>query len=366
MIASHIKHGISTFDMGDIYTGVEMKLGEYIQTNKGTLEIHTKLVPDLDQLPHWDASTTNAVVRRSLNRLGLECVHLIQFHWWDWGIGNHVDVYESLVDLRDKGLVSHVGVTNYDAKHMQELLDKKLPVHCNQIQYSLLDRRVEPALVPLCRARGVRLLCYGVLAGGFLSDKWLGVAEPVMEDLPTRSLVKYFLVVKEFGGWARLQELLAALRKTADAHGDCDIATLAQAWVLSRPAVGGLIVGLSDASRTSSCATRALELSCRLIDWTDVNQVLEKADGPAGPVYELERQREGPHGKIMRYTCSQLHSQQHAAEFAKRAALWATDGSRCTRAALLEEYQGFPTPLKNQLRLDLKDVLFASEANTAK
>ena len=57
----------------------------------------------------------------------------------------------------------------------------------NQVQYSLLDRRVEQGgMVAYCQAKGIKLVCYGVLAGGFLSDKWLGAAEPASAKLPNR------------------------------------------------------------------------------------------------------------------------------------------------------------------------------------
>ena len=108
-------------------------------------------------------------------------------------------------------LVKSVGVTNYDAKHLSELLSAGLSVESNQIQYSLLDRRVEATMVDVCDQHGVRLLCYGTLAGGFLSDRWLGKEDPVASEVPldaaslstcltNRSLIKYYLVLREFGG----------------------------------------------------------------------------------------------------------------------------------------------------------------------
>ena len=47
------------------------------------------------------------------------------------------------------------------------------------MQYSLLDQRpVQSDLVELCEAQGIKILPYGVLAGGFLTDKWLGKPAP--------------------------------------------------------------------------------------------------------------------------------------------------------------------------------------------
>ena len=90
-------------------------------------------------------------------------------------------------------------------------------------------------------ARDVRLLCYGTVAGGFLGDRWLGAPEP-HGALENRSLVKYKLIIDDFGGWDLFQALLRACRAIADRHR-VDIATVASRAVLDRPAVAAVIVG---------------------------------------------------------------------------------------------------------------------------
>ena len=105
-------------------------------------------------------------------------------------------------------------------------------------------RRSEKTLIEAATAHGVALLCYGALAGGFLSDRWLGAAAPD-GPLENRSLVKYRLIIEEFGGWGLFQTMLAALRAIADRHG-CDIATVASAAVLGKQGVAAVIVGARD------------------------------------------------------------------------------------------------------------------------
>ncbi len=83
-----------------------------------------------------------------------------------------------LDDLRRAGKVRHLGGTNFDTPHLREILAAGLPVVSMQVQYSLLDRRPENGFAALCQAHGVALLCYGTVAGGFLSDRWLGAPEP--------------------------------------------------------------------------------------------------------------------------------------------------------------------------------------------
>ena len=51
-----------------------------------------------------------------------------------------------------------------------------------QVQYSLLDcRPLASGLVDICAQHGVKILAYGVLAGGFLTDSWLGAVKPSKE-----------------------------------------------------------------------------------------------------------------------------------------------------------------------------------------
>src|SRR5499427_5583238 len=79
------------------------------------------------------------------------------------------------------------------------------------------------------------------VAGGFLSDRYLGRPDPV-PPLENRSLVKYRLIIEEFGGWDRFQEMLAALGRIAERRR-ATIGAVAIRWVLDQPNVAGAIVG---------------------------------------------------------------------------------------------------------------------------
>ena len=59
-------------------------------------------------------------------------------------------------------------------------------------------------MIEKCRSYGISLLCYGTVAGGFLSDRWLGRPEPA-SALQNRSLIKYKLIIDDFGGWRKTQ-----------------------------------------------------------------------------------------------------------------------------------------------------------------
>ena len=149
--------------------------------------------------------------------------------------------------------------------------------------------------------RGVALLCYGTVAGGFLGDRWLGAAEPA-EPLENRSLVKYKLVIDDIGGWDLFQALLAALRRVADRHGS-DIATVASAAMLSRPGVAAVIVGARNRAHLASNVAIS-ELALTAADLAEIEAVLAEARPLDGDVYGLERDRAGRHGAIMKYNLS--------------------------------------------------------------
>jgi aryl-alcohol dehydrogenase-like predicted oxidoreductase len=254
-------------------------------------------VPDYDDLAHVDAAYLRRIVERSLDRLQLDRLDLVQFHWWDYRVPGCVEAALALAALRREGRIAHLGGTNFDSAHTAAMLDAGVPLVSMQVQYSLLDRRPEAHLVPLGQQRGVQLLCYGTLAGGFFSERWLDAPEPV--ELTNRSLIKYKLIIDDCGGWAAFQSLLGILKLIAERHRT-SIATVATRWVLDRPGVAAAIVGARYADRLDdTLAVFALRLDhedhARLTPW------LAAHPGPQGDTYALERDRTGRHGRIMKY-----------------------------------------------------------------
>jgi len=295
--------GITAFDCADIYTGVEELIGRFVArlaNERGTdarnaLKIHTKFVPDLDVLPVIDRAYVASIIDRSLQRLQVERLDLVQFHWWDHTIPGRAEAGAMLVELQKAGKIDLLGGCNDDAMNLGDLVAAGFPAAANQVQFSLLDQR--PAAEDF-EALGTPLLCYGVLAGGFLSERWLGAAEP-REPLETRSMRKYLLVIEEFGGWALLQELLEALDGIAKRHGT-GIANVATRWVLDRPGVAAAIIG---ARHTGQLAANlgTFDLTLDDADLAAIEAVTARRGGPEGPVFALERDREGRHGEIMAY-----------------------------------------------------------------
>ena len=294
--------GLNTFDCADIYTGVEELIGQY-RLRDPSLQVHTKFVPDLALLHQVDEAYVRGVHQRSLQRLHAKRLDLVQFHWWDYAAGSMVDAARHLLTLQREGSLRLIGATNFNTEQTARMLDAGIPLASMQVQYSLLDRRPSGPMAALCAQSGMQLLCYGTLAGGFLTSAWLGQSEPALESLSNRSLIKYKLVIDDFGGWPLFQDLLQALAQVAERHGVA-LSSVATRWVLEQPQVAAAIVG----ARYASHLPQMLEVFSLQLDQRDhdaLASVLGRTQALAGDVYDLERDRQGRHGRIMKYNLNQ-------------------------------------------------------------
>lgn len=305
-MAEFVRAGITTFDCADIYTGVEELIGAFRSAHPDLarhVQVHTKYVPDLDRLSTLTAADTERVIDRSLGRLGVERLDLVQFHWWDYAVPGFVEAAQTLAALQRKGKIRLVGVTNFDVPGLRDIVEAGVPVAAHQLQYSLLDRRAENGMAEFCARHGIGLLCFGTVAGGFVSERWLGKPEPA-GPFENRSLTKYKLIIEDFGGWALFQELLAALDRIARRLG-ADIASVASAVPLGWPGVEAVIVGATNASHVARNAALAA-LAITEADRAALAAILARSAGPLGDCYALERDRGGRHGRIMKYNLSNV------------------------------------------------------------
>ncbi|KGE02740.1 aldo/keto reductase [Pseudohaliea rubra] len=297
-----VERGIDTFDCADIYTGVEELIGAFIAENRKRqspwpVRVHTKYVPDYDTLGRLKKGDVETIIDRSLARLNQERLDMVQFHWWNYAVPGWVETAHWLKELQQAGKIELLSLTNFNTEKTRELADAGIDLATTQVQFSLLDPRPEKALLGLCAERDMHLLCYGTLAGGFLSERWLGQPEPA--DLSNRSLIKYKLMIDEAGGWALFQALLQALETIAGRHGT-SIATVASRWVLDQPRVAAVIIG----ARNAAHLDRYADLFRITLDERDreaIRAVRSQMQVPAEDVFDLERDKDGRHGGIMKY-----------------------------------------------------------------
>jgi aryl-alcohol dehydrogenase-like predicted oxidoreductase len=256
-------------------------------------------VPDYDSLATVTARQLEDTVDRSLARLGVERVDMLQFAWWDTNRGDYIAAAKTYADIVKRGKARYLGGINFLTTEIKAMLDAGVPLVSHHLQYSIVDDRAERSgHIDLCLKHGIKLTCYGVVAGGFISERYLGVPEPG-EPFANRSLRKYKLILEDFGGWELFQELLRTLKRIGDRH-KASIANVAMRYILDKPAVASVIIGAVNRNHLAD----HVELARVRLDDADraaIAVVTAKRKGPDGDTYELERDKTGRHGRIMKY-----------------------------------------------------------------
>lgn len=221
--------GVNLVDTAEIYGSgrSERLLGQFIRETDQPLLVATKFFP----IPY--RLTKNSVVnalRRSLERLGLERVHLYQLHWPSPVVP--IETYvEGLALAIQAGLTRTVGVSNYNQSQMQRasaiLAKYDIPLASNQVEYSLLNRGVEKdGLLDACKKAGTRLIAYSPLAMGLLTGKYS------LESPPPGVRGRKYAAVLE-----NLPSLIALLTEIGQGHGDKTPGQVALNWVICKGAL---------------------------------------------------------------------------------------------------------------------------------
>jgi aryl-alcohol dehydrogenase-like predicted oxidoreductase len=182
------------------------------------------------------AESLRREVEDSLRRLQVDVIDLYQIHWPD----PDPDIEEgwrTLADLKAQGKVRYIGVSNFSVEQMERIAPIA-PITSLQPPYSLLDRKIEPDILPYCKAHNIGVIVYSPMASGLLSgamtrerianfpqDDWRRNSDWFKEPQLTRNL-----------------ELVEVLRRIGQRYGVTPGA-VAIAWTLRHPAVTAAIVG---------------------------------------------------------------------------------------------------------------------------
>ena len=277
------QNGFNTWDMADIYGPAESFYGDFrneIRKKKGKDELKkiqgfTKFVPNPGPMTQ---SIVEHYIDQSMKKMNVDVIDVIQFHWWDYNDANYIDALHQLTKLRDDGKISHLALTNFDTERMQIMNDNGIKLISNQVQYSIIDQRPDVKMASFCKRHDMKLLAYGTLLGGLLSEKYLGASEPTRADLDTYSLQKYMNMIDAWGGWNLFQELLIVLNEIAKKY-NVQIPNVATRFILDKPSVAGTIIGsrlgLSDHIEQNS---KTFSLQLQNDDYEKIKSVTSKAN----------------------------------------------------------------------------------------
>jgi aryl-alcohol dehydrogenase-like predicted oxidoreductase len=173
----------------------------------------------------------------SLRRLGVDAIDLYQIHW---PIPEH-DIEEgwsALAELKEQGLVRHVGVSNFSAEQLRRI-QSIAPVETLQPPYSLIAREVEPEILPFAEREGIGVIVYSPMGSGLLTGK---MTRERIESLADDDWRKHDARFRE----PQLGRHLAAAERVQTVAERLGVSpgAVAIAWTLRNPAVDGAIVGI--------------------------------------------------------------------------------------------------------------------------
>jgi aryl-alcohol dehydrogenase-like predicted oxidoreductase len=191
----------------------------------------------------------------SLRRLRVDAIDLYQIHW-PIPEEDIEEGWEALAELKQQGLVRHIGVSNFDVEQLRRI-QQIAPVETLQPQYSLIERDIERELLPFAEREGIGVIVYspmgsGMLAGGMTRERIASLADDDWRKHDARFNEPEV---------SRNLELVERLEAVADRY-DTTPGTVAVAWTLRNPAVDGAIVGFRRPAQVDPIlAAASLELT---------------------------------------------------------------------------------------------------------
>jgi aryl-alcohol dehydrogenase-like predicted oxidoreductase len=236
--------GVTLVDTAEVYAmgRSESIVGRALGDRRAEAFVATKLFPVLPIQP-----VVERRAKGSLRRLGTGSLDLYQLHWPN-PVVPIAHTMGAMRHLRDEGLVSNIGVSNYSLAQWQAA-EHALggPVLSNQVRYSLVDRVIEQTVLPWAQANDRIVIAYSPLSQGLLSGRY------GPDSLPTglRAATPAFLPEN----LDRAAPLLTVLHDVAEAH-DASCAQVALAWLIRRPNVV-VIPGASSLPQAESNAAAA-------------------------------------------------------------------------------------------------------------
>jgi aryl-alcohol dehydrogenase-like predicted oxidoreductase len=190
----------------------------------------------------------------SLRRLGADAIDLYQIHWPD-PAEDIEKAWATFAELKEQGLVRHVGVSNFDVEQLRRI-GSIAPVETLQPPYSLVARRVEDEVLPFAEREGIGVIVYSPMASGLLTGKMTRERIAALPEDDWRSRSERFREPQLSANLELVERLSAVAERCGTTPG-----AVAVAWTLRNAAVDGAIVGFRRPGQVDEIlAGAALEL----------------------------------------------------------------------------------------------------------
>ena len=248
LVRTAFERGVNFFDTADVYDRglAEVALGECLDgIPRKDYVLASKVYFPTGEGPNDKGLSRKHIfetVHASLQRLKTDYVDLFQCHRYDdeTPVAETVRAFD---DLIRQGKIHYWGVSMWSADQIREAVEAAremnaaLPVS-NQPNWSLLDRHIEPEVLPVCREHGIGILAFSPLAQGVLTGKYLDGAKPAdsrLADERRNVFMGRFLEDEPTARVRKLAQMAVGLGTTCT--------KLALAWLLSRDGLSSVIVG---------------------------------------------------------------------------------------------------------------------------
>lgn len=255
-IQTALELGITSFDTAEGYGQghSEEVLGEALEGKRDNCVIASKVSPE-----HLRADDIERSVERSLRRLRTDVLDIYYIHRPNPEVAL-TQTLSTLNRLREQGVIRAIGLSNFSMAELEQAVHIT-PIDVIQPEYSLLQRSIEPDILPLCRVGEMGVLTYSSIAKGILSGAYhFGRARVEADDfrVARRMFLPEHLEAE--------QPLVELVGQVADTH-HVTPAQVAIAWMLQQPGITSAIVGsqnvahLRDNARAADLALTAEQLS---------------------------------------------------------------------------------------------------------
>ncbi len=246
--------GITTFDTAEVYGNghSERIIAEALSGMRARIVLASKVFSN-----HLKYDQVIEACNRSLKNLKTDYIDLYQIHWPPGSFGHAKipleETMRALVELKDKGKIRAIGVSNFNVQQMEEAAQYG-PIESLQPPYSLFWRGVEKEEAPYCREHGMTLMAYSSMAQGLLTGKFGPDHQFAKGD--HRAANRLF----QPDTYQRVQKALDELRPIAEKH-HITLGQLALAWVIAQPNTCAIAGARNAAQATQNAAAGDVRLS---------------------------------------------------------------------------------------------------------
>ena len=286
-IQSSIDHGVTTIDTAAVYGqgyGEEV-VGKAIAGRRDQVQVATKcgMRWDSDQgsdpwktqdrLGHdvtiYRNSKPESVAyecEQSLKRLGIDSIDLYQVHWPDTTTPVE-ETMAALVKLQEQGKIRAIGVSNYDATWIKRAAAAG-SLASLQPPYSLVQRKIEKEILPVCREHGIGVIVYSPLERGLLTGTV--AADRVFPSGDHRASHKFFTPINR----QRVLDALTKVQPIADGHG-VSLAQMVINWTIQEPGIAAALVGARNAEQAEHNA-KALDFQLSTDECAQIRKAFDE------------------------------------------------------------------------------------------